>query len=485
MFPPQFRIYLLVAVLVALGVSGAATIYAIVDDTLPQQEDVSPHEERGDSENESQEVPAFRPHLRKEDRDLLREENRQQELIGEEVSRIREGMEEQGIDIDIEKIREEAVGRLEQAAEFHMAPPSFEDQPHDVERMSQAAGACFRSDGSTTNNREECDQDQGQHLGFREEFMHQDSASPAFMEEQMHQRFGGFSPSTKTSPNVLEIIGQALQRLGSKVSLFEDEPETQAQIRDTIRWLSGVLAEYADREPSAEQSIQLADEIQSRLENMVTLMGGPSTQYGHMEQRGAGSMMMGPPPGMAKGILMMMDGMMRKLPMVITLFEENGIPVTDDARRAAEEARALFEQIRPACEADPMACMRLREVGAILETRMRPSMEQAMMASGNMQLGMRIQQMMAEDGMMGPPPMMDRMGPQPGFDSMHMGAPEGFGPPPGFDSMHMGAPEGFGPPQGFDPSQMGDIQSRMMQCMMSGGSKSDCMNQMMGSGFPQ
>lgn len=373
MFPSQCRVYLLVAVLVALGVSGTATIHAVFSVPLLPGEDSSPQEGDEDIQNTSQEEPVFRPHLRKEDRDAMREEHRQQELIGEQVSRTREGMQEAGQEVDIEKLREEAIERLEQTAGVHMAPPELPGQPHDFEQIPQAAGACFRSDGSTTNNRDECDSDQGQHLGFREEFMHQDAASPAFMEKKMQERFGGFSPSTKTSPNI------------------------------------------------------------------------------------------------AKGILMMMDGMMNKLPMVITLFEQNGIPVSQDARSAAQQAKALFEEIRPACESNPMNCMRLREVAVILESRMRPSMEQAVMTSGNMQLGMQIQQMMAEDGMMGPPPMMDQMGPPPGFDSMHMGAPEGFGPP-----------SDFGP-----PGMMGDIESRMMQCMMSGGTKSDCMDQVMGSGFPR
>lgn len=449
MLPAQFRVYLLVAVIGALGVSGIATIEAVIE------EDPSP--------------PVFqRPHLRKEDRDALREEHQQQEMIGDQVSRMREGMQEAGQEVDIAALREEATARLEQAAGIHLAAPSFDETFHEPVEMPTPAGACFREDGSTAVNREECDVDQGRHFGLRPGDTGHGAPPSALIEEKMQEHFGPFTQPSTHGPNVIEIIGEALQRLGSKVSMFADQPDIQSQIRETIRWLSQVLADYADREPSAEESMQLADEIQSRLESIMTVMGGSSMQYGHGGQRGGVTMMMGPPPGMAKGIIMMMEHMMSKLPMIITIFEENGIPVLSDAHRAVQEAQALFKEIRPACESNPMNCMRLREVAVILESRMRPPMEQAMMASGNMQLGMQIQKMMAEDGMMGPPPMMDRMG-----------------PPPGFDSMHMGAPEGFGPPPGFGPSQMSDIESRMMQCMMSGGGKSDCMNQVMGSGFPQ
>lgn len=483
--PSSFFHELLLVTVVSTVISGTIVLRAETFEENATEEHTFSEEEAGTAEEESlhgRPVAPERVRLRNDEKDALREQNQFQERLGEEVSRMREQLEEQSIEVDIEAIREQAIERLEQAAGI-TAPQFSERQEEFIPHEPPSGGAvCFRSDGSTTHNRDECDADQGQHFGFSQERFSREEerdhpsmmyppsssfASPDHYEKQIENHFFQESGSQSYGPDVIAIIGEALQRLGEARNMLRGNAEAESQIQDIIQWLSGLLSEYAGRDPTPEESSMLAQEIMGRLQSaMQTVTASRPEDHGF----GAGGGSFGPPPEFIDRILMMMEKMFAKIPQVFAIFEENGLPIAPDAYAAYEEAKARFAILGPKCKSDPSSCIQLREIAEVMESRMRPPMEQAIWESGQYDIGQKIEALMTEDMPMMPPGGPSHMGPPGGY-----GPPQGFGPPSdrGFPGSSGG---GFGGP----PENMEEIQKHMMNCMMmQQRSQDDCMREMM------
>jgi hypothetical protein len=314
----------------------------------------------------------------------------------------------------------------------------------------QPQRVCFRTDGSVTSVREECDPDQGRHFGVPPPDSPQGSGSPFPSDdkvtEYLSQQFVATAPPQQGGGNLLSIVSEALQRLSGVVPKMEGNPEGLKKVQETIGWLGGILQQYAGG-MSAEEEKRLAGEIAERLMPIAGVIGGggPGSPGGP----GGG-------PDM-KDVPMMMEKMMGKLPKVIAIFEEGGVSVPPEAKQASEKAIALFAEIKGPCMAGDMnACSRLREVPEILEREMRPLMEQAVMASGKFEVGMKAKALM-EEGIeegFGPRagPVQPQMAPgtQPGVMSPQGMPPQNFGPMQ--PQMAPGTQSGM-PPQNFGPGQ--------------------------------
>lgn len=164
----------------------------------------------------------------------------------------------------------------------------------------------------------------------------------------------------------------------------------------------------------------------------------------------------------AAKILEMMEKVINKLPVVIQWSEEAGVPVSDRAKKAAADAKRMFEENKGPCAAgDGAACMKFADIGRLLEGTMRVDMEEAIMKSGNFQLGMKIGLYMGEG--------MEEMGPPPGMMN-HGAGPEGYGGPGGYgNGMQGGYGNGMqrgygnGMQGGYPPSGYGGGYNQGMQ----------------------
>ncbi|PIR53403.1 hypothetical protein COU76_01140 [Candidatus Peregrinibacteria bacterium CG10_big_fil_rev_8_21_14_0_10_49_10] len=86
----------------------------------------------------------------------------------------------------------------------------------------------------------------------------------------------------------------------------------------------------------------------------------------------------------------------------MVMYEENGIVLPPTARKAYEEALALFVKIKPVCEENTEACVRLWDVFSIIETRMQGPMVAALYSSGSKDVIQKIESLFREGEELGP-----------------------------------------------------------------------------------
>ncbi|TSC99978.1 MAG: hypothetical protein Greene101449_418 [Candidatus Peregrinibacteria bacterium Greene1014_49] len=434
------------------ALSTSALVAQIIEDqapTQPSEESVPADDSAAEASESVEESPSSESEegtlhrvekpqrIRQEQRDQLQEQSRQQEEVGRIIEQQIERALDSGEDIpDFEVMKERAKEQLFEASESHAEMQG--------EAMGEEHRVCFRSDGSVTDNRQECDPDQSSHFGIQEtepgdsDAFGYAPASDANMQEHMEERFG---QSEFQSTDLTGVVSEALERLSAMMSHMQGNPAAMTQIQETITYLSAVLRQQSTGQTPAEDT---REQIRMRLERiMQTVQSSGGGADGHMGQ-GFGS------PDMSK-VLAMMEKMIPKLPQVIAIFEEEGIAVDPDARAAANEAVEALGRLKGPCSEGQMeSCMELGEVMSTIDQRMRPPMEAAMEAAGKYEVGMRIQELMSE----GMEDMdMDNMGPPPGMNggSSHQGPPSGYefrGQPPGMNGDYH-----QGPPNGFDPSQ--------------------------------
>lgn len=400
----------------------------------PVQDAVGAEEDGSDArESDAPERPL---RIRGEERDRLEEESQQQESIGRNIERQREAAVDAGEEIpDFEVMRAQAEAQLFQAAETHPAPGV---QPGEV--GGSEASVCFRTDGSVTSSRVECDPDQGRHFGIQEESVHgaeggfPDDAGYAppsddLMQEHMEDRFGEM---TIPSGDLLSIVTEALDRLSAMIVNMQGNPAALAKIQQTMNFLSGILRQYGSGQTPPPPDI--GEQIHARLGEIMQAVSGPGGSSGPGGPGGPGGF---GSPDMGR-ILGMMEKMIGKLPQVFAIFEGAGIPVPQEARDAAAEATETFNRLREPCASgDMQSCMQLGEVMKGIEQRMRPPMEAAMQQypEKGFEVGMRIHALMSEgmEDMDPPPGMMDRnYGPPSGMME------QGYGPPPGMRDGNYG-----------------------------------------------
>lgn len=398
-------------------------------DTSDQDESTDmPAEDGGEEEGVSGTRRGDRPvRIRMEERNELKEQNRQQEEVGELIEQQIERALDAGEDVpDFEVMKERAKEQLFQASESH------------GEQGGASAGeehrVCFRTDGSVTDNREECDADQSSHFGLQTGSQQMPGGEPGFapvsdehMQEQLQERFG---QTEFVSADLTGVVSEALERLSAMMGHMQNNPAAMSKIQEAMTYLSGVLRQQSTGQTPSEDT---RDQIRMRLESIMQAVSSGGGGSGGQGPTGFG------PPDMSK-VLSMMETMIPKLPQVIAIFEEEGIPVDPDARAAANEAVEAFARLKGPCSGGDMeSCMELGSVMSTIDQRMRPPMEAAMEAAGKYEVGMRIHQLMSE-GMEGMD--MDTMGPPPG---MNDGYNHGSMPPyPMPSDMH----------EGYDPSRM-------------------------------
>lgn len=418
-----------------------------------------------------EEQPGGRPrtdersrHIRSDERDYLEQLNDQQEKLGDEIQR---AIEAQGDVIgegkSFEEIKAEAESKLNIASQSQQLSPESVGEVHGAapDASVKPSRVCFAADHSVTSDPNSCDPDQSRHFGFAQENGPEDQgfAIPS-SEEVFDSMSEDFTTQTPSGGSVLSIISDALIRLSGMIPSMNGNPAALAQIQETIRWLSGLLTQHDAGELSASQEADLARQIADRLSGIASMMGG-STQGGST-QGGPGGF---GPPNMQM-IVTMMEKMIEKLPKVFAIFEEEGIPVSQEAREAYENGAALFRELKPLCEAEAQKCFELKNVAVFFE-KMRPSMEKAITESGKFEVGMRIHQLISDGmegmpmqgpgpsgGQFGPPSGGNDGPPPPGYDGR---PPSGqYGPPPGYPTGDHGSQSGYPsgdygpPPNGYD-----------------------------------
>lgn len=418
--------------------------------------------DNGEAAGQTVERPA---RIRQEDRDRLEEQSRMQEEMGRLIERQRDQALDAGTDVpDFNTLKARAEAQLFQAAEGvgpGMPPPGMQahDRPGTPPQGHGTQRVCFREDGSVTTVREECDWDQSRHFGVEEQ--------RGEYEQRVEERFEGFQPQAGPSDDqLIMIVSEALDRLSQMIGPMRNNPAALEGIQETISYLSGVLRDYGS---GATPGPEVAEEVRVRLELIMRTMDS-------QDDPGGGGFGHGGMPEDMNHIMDMMETMIGKLPQVIAIFEEEGIPVAPEARAAAADAIAAFARLKEPCRSGDMeSCKQLGEMMSGIDQRMRPPMEAAMMASGNQEAMIRIHALMDEgmensgpppmNGHRGPPPemMRDRRGPPASFDpSQFQNAPhkqwrdspppggmqQGYGPPP--NGMHQGS---YGPPSGYQHSE--------------------------------
>jgi len=331
--------------------------------------------------------------IRTEERNQIKEESKKTEQVGREVERMRDAAEDSGEKVTTEELRERAEQKLYQAVQdfsgnteeaVMQSTASSDYHPSEKKRV------CFRSDGSVTDNREECDNDQGKHFGMPDkgEDIRGYGPPPQEFDSQMDHRF---VPSDRPmmGPPILDIVADSLHRLSGAMEHVRGT-DAEVRVREAIVWLSSVLADYASGEPEKDERIRLAQEIHMKLSELD--LGFPKPPD------------MGPPGIPFEKILEEIDMIMKKISQVITIFEEAGIEIPVESRQAYEDARVLFEELRGPCKEDKQQCKRLEEIFEILENRMRPAMEKAIESSGNEEVMRRVEELMDEGMHQGPMP---------------------------------------------------------------------------------
>ncbi len=377
-FPVHRETLGILAVSVALAAAGPVTVFwmAQIQDGAGEQTQSASAEETDVARARAGTKPQ---RLTKDERDRKEAESKLREEVGRRIESLRESQGDAiGTDVSFDELRAQALQQLNIAASAldSPSPSASADGGHD-----QAAGegeqingltaeqrlVCFRADGSVTDQRDECAENQSGFFGLAAE----EQENSAWHGEEQWQRedHRGF-----TMPSDDAMAEQMSRRF---------EPHAAAP--------------------------------------------GPG---GHGMTGDFG------PPNMT-AILAMMDKMIAKLPKVIAIFEGAGIPIDPQAREAARAAEALYKEVRDDCGNGTMsACMRMEEIGTMLETRMRPPMEKAIMKSGQWQVGMQIGALMSEgmDGMMmGPPGGSSHGMPGGGYPGDY--PPSGYGPPSGYEDM--------------------------------------------------
>ena len=117
----------------------------------------------------------------------------------------------------------------------------------------------------------------------------------------------------------------------------------------------------------------------------------------------------GPRQGDIYHIVEKTEKLLSKIPVVVELYEEEGIEISPAAMQAYEEAQELFNRVKPACEENIETCFRLWDVYIIIE-RMQGPMVAALYSSGNAEVIQQIEEIFREvegDGPYMPPPQIN------------------------------------------------------------------------------
>lgn len=309
-----------------------------------------------DEAAESSDAPTERPRrIRSDEREILKEENRQVEELGRQIDILRERALDAGNEnISFEELKSQAIQNLSSySASF--SPPAPMDEVRAPQEHNSAMAApqrvCFRADGSVTALREECDGDQSRHFGME--------ATSVTSDMQ-----GGYD-----IPSYGDVTGYMNQHF--------TPPEPPS----------------FPRPPSLPTPPSFPASPVSRGADPAHTMGFT------------------PAPQMGMILAMMETVMNEKLPQVFALFEGAGLALSPEATTAYQRAQTLFNQLKGPCgTGDVQSCFRMSDV-ADLMMGMRPTMEKAIMESGNWAVGMKIGQIMEGAG---PPPGMHG-GPPPGM----------------------------------------------------------------------
>ncbi|MBI5794054.1 hypothetical protein HZA87_03135 [Candidatus Uhrbacteria bacterium] len=412
-------------------------------------------------------------------RDEWEAKNRLREQVGEEINRMRESEVEAGAMTltSFEELRNEALQRLDAGAQSLYAAET-QETTHGAAAGEQSHLVCFRQDGSVTDRREECAMDQSGFFGLTSD-MHEEGREqttgyeiPSYDDValEMGERFVP-SAQGQTNGRLLGIISDALDRLSGSLTALQGNPAALSEVQGTITWLSGLLKQYSTGQIAPAQEDTLAQQVSARLSAIASTMNAVDTRTSH---GGGGGMGMGPN---MDSILSMMEKMMGKIPQVIAIFEREGIPIAPDALDAYRRGMALFNELKGPCKSGAMeSCSGLKQVGNIMETGMRPSMEKAIMQSGKWQVGEEIGKIMSDgmEGMMPPQGMDHGYGPPSGMNNQGYGPPsgmmnQGYGPPQGMMNQGYGGPpsgmmnQGYGPPSGMMNQGYGQPQGMMNQ----------------------
>lgn len=436
------------ALIIALGSSASSAlvtaelIESAADETTNTQAETTTdgHESRtdGSGEGDTGVRETERPHIRQDQREEMRQENAEAERLGERIMQLTEDEE---VDFAAAKAQAEAdlfrasqtFTEQEHAMEGEGSPeergaPAFDgNDMHAGPGPGEQQRVCYRDDGTITPNREECDPNQGRHLGMTTA----NAPGADAVSQHMGQKFASDAPPSISGDNVIFIVGEALERLSGMVTNMQGNPQALAEIQGTMSWLSGILKKHGSGEIPPEQAATLAQEMSSRLSSIAS-MTSTSTGGGHMG--GFGRSM--------EDILPMMRTMLGKLDGVFAILDKHGLTPPPGTREAAAEAQALFEKISSSGDYGD-----LEQVIQILMDGMRDPMMTMFATAGPkaMEAGMEIQKLMEGDmpQQMGPPQGNFPQGNHPQGNYQQGDYPQGYGPPPG---MHdgQGAPGSYG-----------------------------------------
>jgi|GEM_PF-6393840 len=223
------------------------------------------------------------------------------------------------------------------------------------------ARGCFTRNGVWTTDRAFCDPDQGRFLGGQRKEQvdtssedssnEKDSQDEAEQETEIRrlveEKFRSKEECDVQLQSLLATTTDAIERLSLLVNRQVLPVETAQHVQAMIDWLKQVMTTYSLGDYSLEQIHGEAVRVHKSLEDTQFLITHSLEQSGVSLARDPNS------------LLSKTDRIFSAIPTVLSLLQEQQVPVAPEALTVYQEASALYEEIKPVCLQDPDQCLRL------------------------------------------------------------------------------------------------------------------------------
>lgn len=229
---------------------------------------------------------------------------------------------------------------------------------------------CFRPDGTWTTVRTECDADQSKYIDQRNAqtltppadrtttgpAVVFDAAHEAEVREKIEERFFSYEERKVQLDALLSTASNAVERLQILRNRQELLPQDViSKVIETIEWLNQIQATFSEGTHSVDEIRQQAEDVHVRISATQILVTNALQQSGVVIER------------RPETLLTKMDRIFAAIPNALSLMQSEAVVIPAQALQHFLDAQNAYKAIKPECEANADACLKLSQVIDYLE----------------------------------------------------------------------------------------------------------------------